>query len=750
MAPGTGPGTIGRPMSEPANEERSAAGASVRLEGVLEKIVFQDEAAGFAVAQLAVGDQGSVTLRGNLLGARLGETLRVQGDWTRHPQYGRQVRVRAVEVVPPATTEGLRAYLASGLVKGIGPAIAARIVESFGLRTLDVLEQSPELLRKVKGVGVRRAKEIAQVVRDQRGVRELVSFLAQQGVSARAALRIWRHYGPDSLRFVRENPYRLADDVAGFGFRKADEIAEKLGVASESPERARAGLVHVLGQASAQGHTCLPEPVLLDRASELLRIGRPPVEAALEAGVREERLAVVSAPRTAERGPDDPDRFVYLPELRLAEGIVARRIRDLVRARPTPPLADPATIEPFAARARIELHPRQRAAVAAALSERVLVITGGPGVGKTTIVRLVVDLAVARRKQVLLCSPTGRAARRLNEATGKPTSTIHKLLDFNPRTGAFQRNARRPLDADLVVVDEASMIDIVLAARLLQAVRPGTRVVLVGDADQLPSVGPGSFLRDLIASERVPTERLTEVYRQEAGSGIVRGAHRILAGELPHSAAEPTGEGDLFFLPREDPLDALKTILFVVTQRIPRAYGLDPRTDVQVISPMYRGEVGVDRLNREIRDLLNPRGSSLGSGERLFRENDRVMVTRNDAGREIFNGDVGRVVRVDTSQRTLAVDFGGRTLDFDESRLSDLVPAWAISVHRSQGSEYPAVVVPLVTQHFVMLRRTLLYTALTRAKRLCVLVGSRRALGVAVRDARSEDRWSLLKDRLQA
>src|SRR5262245_9199498 len=715
--------------------------APVRVEGALDKIVYRDDAKGFAVAQLTRASGEVVTIRGNLLGAHVGEAVRVAGQWIDHPRFGRQLRVESVEVVPPSTEDGLKAYLASGLVPGVGPAIAARIVARFGAETLEVIERTPKRLLEVEGIGRKRLKDVVAAIAGHRGLRELVAFLAMQGVGVGAAQRIWTHYGPDSLRLVRENPYRLADEVRGFGFWTADAIAERLGVARDSVERAIAGVVFALSEAAGVGHTCLPEDELIERASRLLDqaepLGRRGLEGALGAGgVARETLGGSAR--------------LYLPALLAAERAVASRLRVLLGAKLPPPLADAGAIEEAARRARIALHPHQRTAVASALRERVLVITGGPGVGKTTIVRLIVDLAVARRHRVLLASPTGRAARRLQEATRKPASTIHRLLDFNPRDGSFGRNDERPLDAEVVIVDEASMIDVSLAASLLRAIRPPTRLVLVGDADQLPSVGPGNVLSDLLECAGIAVVRLTEIFRQGGGSAIVEGAHRILAGRVPEFSKAPAGAGDLFFIEREDPLEALGTVIQVVTERIPGRYKLDPRRDVQVISPMYRGEVGVDRLNDALRERLNPSGPSLRVGARVLRQGDRVMVTRNDAERDVFNGDVGRVVSVTSSPTSLLVELGGRTVPFGPSQLGDLAPAYAISVHRSQGSEYPAVVIPLVTQHFVMLRRPLLYTAVTRAKRVGVLVGSRRALDIAVHDARMEDRYSLLRERLRA
>ncbi|MBL8695977.1 MAG: ATP-dependent RecD-like DNA helicase [Planctomycetes bacterium] len=735
-------------MAPPPHDEKQASLLEVRLEGELRRFVYESPDSDFRVAELATR-QGPIRISGSLLGARPGEALRIVGIWVEHPQYGRQLKLKSAEVVPPTTRSAIEAYLASGLVKGIGPAKAASIVERFGEDTLRVLEEEPRRLAEIPGIGAKRVAAIAAAVKAQRGLRDLVAFLGQHQVTPRAALRIWDHYGPDSLRLVRENPYRLAEEVYGFGFRKADDIARKLGLPADSPQRIRAGLAFVLSDAGSEGHVCLPKEELIARAARVLSIDDGPVRESLQSAADDEELILET--KIAKRGapPEQAtEPLVYLPHLLEAERTVAKRIRALLHSPMPPPIADAGAVDAAAARAGLALHGQQRAAVASALRERIQIITGGPGVGKTTIVRLIVDLALRAGRSVLLASPTGRAARRLSEATSLPASTLHRLLEFQPRDGTFQRGEHNPLDASLLVVDEASMIDLPLASHLLRAVQPPTRLVIVGDSDQLPSVGPGAFLHDLIASERVPVARLTQVFRQGSSSGIVTGAHAILRGEIPEFAASPTGGGDLFFLEREDPLDALKTVLYVVTERIPQAFRLDPRSDIQVIAPMYRGEVGVDRLNREIRARLNPPPAGK-EDEPVFREHDRVLVTKNDAEREVYNGDVGRVLRAGGSDRKVTVDFGGgRILAFDVGQQNDLVPAYAISVHRSQGSEYPAVVIPLSTQHFVMLRRTLLYTAVTRARKICVLVGSRRALEIAVRDPRREERCSLLTERV--
>lgn len=730
------------------NEQRTLG--SVVVEGVLERVVYQNQERGFAIAEVAKKDGTKVMIKGSLLGARVGETIRLIGEQEEHPRFGLQIRARSVEVVPPATDAGVRAYLASGLVKGVGPALAGRIVDKLGPGAIDIIENDPRQLRRVEGIGKKKADAIATAIGSQRGLREFVSFLSGHGVGARAAQRIWNHYESDALRLVRENPYRLADEVWGFGFRKADEIAGKLGLPPNSIERARAGLVYCLSDAAGGGHTCVPKEQLILKTEQLLQAEGAPVREALENCEKSKLILSENLIKKPDSPASDENTFEYLPKLLAAERIVAKQILNIISGKMPPPLADEGAVDAAARKAKIQLHSQQRDAVLAALHERMLVITGGPGVGKTTITRLIVDIARSRGHSVLLASPTGRAARRMSEATGQEASTLHRLLEFNPRNGKFARNETNPLLARVVIVDEASMLDISLAAYLLRAISWPTRLIFVGDANQLPSVGPGNFLEDFIDSNIARVVRLTKVFRQGETSGIVEGAHRILNGEIPEFNDQPaSGAGEFYFIERDDPLEVLKTVVFVVSERIPKRYHLDPLNEIQTISPMYRGDAGVDRLNKEIRQKINAAGNSIGAGDKIYRIGDRVMATKNDIDRDVFNGDIGRISELNYSANSIKINFGDRTVEFTEGQLGDIVPAYAISVHRSQGSEYPAVVIPMLTQHFVMLRRALLYTAVTRARRLCVIVGSKRALEIAVHDARREERFSLLKERLK-
>ncbi|HET6204219.1 MAG TPA: ATP-dependent RecD-like DNA helicase [Planctomycetota bacterium] len=724
--------------------------AGATLEGTVERIVFRNPETHYTVLRVRVSGRGEATVVGALPSLAGGESIRIGGEWETDRRFGDQFRARTCEVLPPSSAEGIRRYLGSGFVQGIGPVLARRLVARFGAGTLQVIAEEPARLREVAGIGEKRAGGIERALAAHRSVAEILSFLQGHGVGAAQALRIHRRYGEEAVRRIRENPYRLATEVQGVGFKTADALAAHLGIAGDSPERATAGVLHVLREAAADGHTCLPFPDLLGRAGRLLETPEERIREAIRSGIETSDLVVEGRPLLPSTSPGgEEDRRVFLRSLHTSELGTALALRRLLEAPPSPPLAGAAAVEQAAAAGGIALSTPQRAAAVLALREPVSVLTGGPGVGKTTLVRLLVEVARRNGIRVLLASPTGRAARRLSEVAGAPASTVHRLLGFDPGSGRFARDNRHPLEADLVVVDETSMLDVVLAYHLLRATRPPTRVLLAGDADQLPSVGPGNVLRDLAASGRVPVSRLDEIFRQRSDSSIVANAHRILRGEMPVFAPKGRGLSDFYFVERADPADVLSTVRRILVERIPKAFRLDPRRDVQVIAPMYRGEVGVDNLNRALRDALNPRGPALEAGGRLFRVGDRVIALRNDYEKEVFNGDTGRVAAVEPERGALVVQFEDRAVPYERADLEDLAPAYAVSVHRAQGSEYPAVVVPLVTSHYLLLRRSVLYTAVTRARRLVVLVGSRRALSLAVRNDAEVRRHSLLAERLR-
>ncbi len=711
-------------------------------EATVARTLFTNPDSGFAVVRVR-GDAGATfTAIGPLLGVREGDRLRLAGRWVEHPRFGRQLEVSTYVYLEPSTKEGIRRFLASGRIRGIGPKMAERIVARFGDRTLEIIEREPEKLRRVRGIGAKTLDRIRTSWEASRGLQQIMVFLTGHGLPPGVAVKAHARYGAAAVDVVRSNPYRLAEEVFGVGFRTADRIARGLGLAEDAPERLRAGLVFVLEEAALDGHVYLPRRDLLTRAAQLLGTGDdilgPPLESLAAAG----RVVV-------EATGSDEDDAVYLDRLHGAEVAVAEGLEDVMEARRTSARLDVASaVAWYERRADLSLAPAQREALAAALTEPAVIITGGPGTGKTTLVRGVIEILGRKDERVLLAAPTGRAAKRLSETTGTDARTIHRLLEFNPATRAFGRNADHPLEADLLVVDEVSMVDVDLAAALLAATPPACRMVLVGDADQLPSVGPGNVLADLIASGRLRVIRLEQIFRQARRSLIVDNAHRINHGAMPVSGRDDE-PGDFYFVARDDVREAADLVIDFVAKRIPRRFGLDPVDDIQVLAPMHRGELGVANLNQRLQELLTPPGPELVSGSRHFRPGDKVMQLRNNYELDIYNGDLGRVVNVDREERELVVRFDGRPVILGPAELEEVTPAFACTIHKAQGSEYPAVVIALHHSHHLMLQRNLLYTAVTRGRRLVVIVGSRRALGRAVHNATVQKRYTRLAQRLR-
>lgn len=714
-----------------------------RLHGSIERVVYFNPDNGYAVLRVRVRDcPGSVTVTGNISAAHPGQMLEAEGKWEITARHGRQFRARTLATVAPASAEGLQRYLASGLIKGIGPRMAARLIEAFGDRVLEVIENSPQRLSRVRGIGSARRRMIERAWARQRHLHHLMAFLHSHGLSGARASRIYRAYGEGAVEAVRNDPYRLTREIRGIGFLGADRVARSLGIAPDSRIRLRAGLFHCLELLAEEGHCAARRRELISRAVELLEADRAAVETALG-----EELAAV---RLVSRSSADGEDLVMLPGLDAAEAGVVRRLAALIAGgHPSDPFAVSRALDWVEERVGFPLSSDQKQALRRACSEPVTVVTGGPGVGKTTLIRALVEIFGAKGLKVVLAAPTGRAARKMGESTKHPAATIHRLLEYDPRRAGFTRNRDRPLDLDVLVVDEFSMVDISLAWSLLEAVPSRAALVIVGDADQLPSVGPGCVLQDIIESGAVPVVRLSEIFRQGVDSRIVHNAHRVNAGLLPSLQSED-GQSDFFFLECDDPDRGVETVCDLVARRLPRYLEVNPIEDIQVLSPMRRGELGVLNLNARLQEVLNPGSGGVESLGLVFRPGDRVMQQVNDYDKDVFNGDIGLVLTANEEEGTLLVDFDGRRLAYSRGDLDELTLSYAISIHKSQGSEYPAVVIALHTQHYLLLRRNLLYTAITRGAKLVVIVGSRRALEIAVSRRDTNRRLTLLSARLGA
>jgi len=732
---------------------------SNQLRGIVERITYYNEENGYSVIRLnAPGQSGLTTVVGNLPEVQPGESLRLEGMWTTHPQYGRQFKAEQCQQVLPATAEGIKRYLGSGLIKGIGPVTARRIVQRFGEDTLRVLDEEPERLREALGVGPKRAASLTKAWEEQKHIREVMLFLQGHGVTTNLAVKIYKTYGDESLQVVQEDPYWLARDIWGVGFKTADKVARDLGLPPDAPSRVQAGVAYALSQLADEGHVYAPEEDLTVEATDLLEVHPELIETALqeldtEEIIHRETLIYPTAREKSEKASSlREEQAIYLAPFYYGEIGVTNRIRQLVES-PSTRLASFRSLDWKALQAQlmressIELSSEQQEAVRTALTHKVTVLTGGPGTGKTVTMRTVIAALEALRRKYALCAPTGRAAKRLSEATGRPAKTVHRLLGYSPLEG-FRHNAKNPLEVDCLIVDEASMLDLLLTNHLLKAVDPAAHVLFVGDIDQLPSVGAGDVLRDIIASQRTAVVRLTTIFRQAAGSGIVTNAHRINRGQFPLL----NKLDDFYFFSQKDPSAAAQLLVDIVRHRIPRKFGLDAVDDVQVMAPMYRGACGVANLNTLLQESLNPaspRQNERRLGGRVIRVGDKVMQTRNNYNKDVYNGDIGRVAQVNSMEQTLTVTLDDRAVIYDWNEADELMHAFAISVHKSQGSEYTAVVMPMLTQHYLLLQRNLLYTAITRARRLVVLVGTRKAIAIAVHNDKVSERHSGLSMRLR-
>jgi exodeoxyribonuclease V alpha subunit len=714
---------------------RTSASTEV-LAGLVERVTFHNEENGFSVLRVKTrGQRDLVTLLGHAATISAGEFVQASGAWVNDRTHGVQFKATFLKAMPPTTTEGIEKYFGSGMIRGIGPVYAKKLVRTFGDGVFEVIEQEPNRLREVTGIGPKRAERIIAGWAEQKVIREIMLFLHSNGVGTSRAVRIYKTYGADAVRLISENPYRLARDIRGIGFLTADQIADKLGIEKTALIRLRAGVTFALAEAMDEGHCGLPVDELIPLTGKLLEVPADLVETALSLELQEGSVVA-----------DDLDgrRCIFLAGLYHAEREIAEVLNRLARGKPPWPSIDAGKAIPWVeARTKLALAESQKQAVRTALVSKVLVITGGPGVGKTTLVNSILKILTAKHLVIALCAPTGRAAKRLTDSTGLEAKTIHRLLETDPKTGSFRRTVEWPLDCDLLVVDETSMVDVPLMRSLLRALPEQAALLLVGDVDQLPSVGPGQVLADIIASGAVRVVCLTEVFRQAAESCIITNAHRINQGLMPDLAA--SDGGDFYFVDAADPEDGVRKVLAIVHDRIPKRWQLEPIRDIQVLCPMNRGGLGARALNIELQKLLNPPGEV--RVERFgwtFCPGDKVMQVENDYDKEVYNGDLGVVSRIAAEEGEIVVDFDGREVLYGLGELDELVLAYATTIHKSQGSEYPAVVIPLAMQHYMMLQRNLVYTGVTRGKRLVVLVGQRKALAIAVRGAQTRRRWSKL------
>lgn len=723
---------------------RAPQPAPENLCGLIERVAFFNEETGFAVLKVkAKGHREWVTVVGSLPAVNAGEWIEVRGHWLQDREYGLQLKADELRSVAPSTREGIEKYLGSGLVKGIGPVYAKKLVATFGEAIFDIIENYSARLEEVEGIGLGRRRKIKAAWNEQKTIRQIMVFLHSHGVSTSRAVRIFKTYGEEAIVKVRANPYALARDIEGIGFQSADKIARNLGIRPDSLNRASAGLNHLLHEATAEGHCGLPVSILQERAVQLLQVQATVVEQALAQSLRDGELIEETVAGA---------HLVFPPHLKKAEEAIARAVKSLAAsAAAYPPIDVEKALAWYQQKTGKELAPSQRVALARALSSRVTIITGGPGVGKTTLIHALLLILRAKKVECLLCAPTGRAAKRLAEAAGLPAKTIHRLLEVQSG-GGFARHEGNPLDCDLLVVDECSMVDIPLMGHLLRALPKSASLILVGDADQLPSVGPGLVLRDLIESRQMPVVRLTEVFRQAEHSRIVTTAHRINQGLMPEPAPKDAAS-DFYVIHKEEPEQIIKALLEVVTQRIPAKFGLDPRRDVQVLAPMNRGLLGVRELNVRLQAALNPARPEEPGLERFgseYRVGDKVIQTTNNYDKGVFNGDIGQIVRLDAEEREVTIRFDQSEVVYDFGEVDELSLAYAITIHKSQGSEFPAVVIPLAMQHYLLLQRNLIYTGITRGKRLVVIIGQPKALPMAVRNNRTQRRYSGLLARLVA
>lgn len=711
--------------------------------GYIERITYQNPENGYTVAQLKESGRQELTcIVGSMPDLKPGETIRCQGAWKNHLVYGRQFIVSSHRIEAPADLIGIKKYLGSGLIKGIGHKYANRIVEKFATNTLEIIDKTPERLLEVEGVGKKRVEKIRECWEEQKSIRDVMIFLQGHGVSPAYAQKVYKNYGAKSIQKVKENPFQMARDIYGIGFRTADEIAQKLGIPKDSPGRIQAGIENILSEQCDEGHVCYPFEELIKMTSEVLEIERPAIETQIESLLDERRIEVHEIVNEGKI-----EKFAWLRPFFIAELGIGKQISRILNEPCHLRDVDiPRAIEWVQAKLNLKLADNQRQAVAQAMEAKMQIITGGPGTGKSTITNAILSITEKLSSNIVLAAPTGRAAKRMTEITGKKASTIHSLLEFDFQTGKFKKNLTNPIECDLIIIDESSMIDTLLMYNLLKAIPSHARVIFVGDIYQLPSVGPGNVLKDLIHSHRIPVTVLNEIFRQAAGSRIIINAHKINNGTFPEIS--PLSNSDFYFIEAEEPEDVLRNILSLVTQRLPLKYNYDPFQEIQVLAPMKRGIVGIDNLNHELQQQLNPKGSILTWGGKRLLTGDKVMQIRNDHKKCVYNGDIGIIESIDPEEQELVILFDDRPIVYAFSDLDEITLAYAVSIHKYQGSECPCIVMPVHTTHFKLLHRNLLYTGVTRGKKLVVLVGTKKALAIAVKNDEVKRRYTGLRHAL--
>ncbi len=721
------------------------------LSGRIERITFTNEENGFTIAKVKVqGQRDLVTVVGNLMAPMPGEILDMHGKWAHHPKFGEQFKVVQFKTRVPATVYGIRKYLGSGLIKGLGPVMAGRIVDKFGKKTLDIIENEMGRLAEVKGIAEKSIARIAKAWDAQKEIRDVMIFLQSHGVSSAYATKIFKRYGDRSIAVVKQNPYRLATDIFGIGFLKADSIAKELGFLDDSQVRVEAGVVYTLHQLSEDGHVYYPYEQLVERCREILDVAREPVVQAI-GNLNAVRQVVIEDINDGIENFKQNNKAVYLTRFHQCETGISNRLKALLSAPKLIREVDSTRdIEWVQQQLSFQPAENQQAAIRCALENKVMVITGGPGTGKTTIVKAILKIFSKLKIKIMMAAPTGRAAKRMSEMTDHDAKTIHRLLEYSIRKQGFQRNEKNPLDCDLLIVDEASMIDTILMYHLLKAIPATASCIFVGDVNQLPSVGAGNVLNDIIASGFVAVIELNEIFRQAKASRIIVNAHKINEGELPafNQSEISDPNNDFYFIEQDDPEKVLEIILELVNRRIPQRFGFDAIDDIQVLTPMHKGVVGVANLNDQLQSVLNPGNGGVIRGDRTYRINDKVMQIRNNYDKEVFNGDIGRITGICSEDRQITISFDNRDIVYDFSGLDEIILAYAVSVHKSQGSEYPVVILPILTQHYILLQRNLIYTAVTRGRNLVVMVGSRKALAIGVNNNKTQQRFTRLRYRL--